>query len=497
MTSVKAVVASGLARLRGVAVRVPRAAYLCALVGMLNALAWSVITPPFEVPDENGHYAYVQQLAETGSLPQALATYVGLSPAEDAMLVDTKAFQLPGQPTNPAVLTAVEQQQLQADERRNLRARGSGDALSASANPPLYYALESVPFLLSPSGTVLNRLALMRALSAVFAGLTVLFAFMFLRELLPRTRWAWTVGALAVALQPLFAFISGGVNNDVLLYTFSAALFFTVARMFHRGLTVRRGLAIGLAAGFGLVTKFTLLGFMPGVALALLFGCRRARWRRPALLGAALAGVAAVVPTAVYLKLLSRPITPGGIGGSGRSAVTGLTFNFAGEVAHIWSLFLPRLPGMHVHFVHIELWHEWFMGLVGRFGWLDTSFPFWVYIVAAFVAVPLILAALADLVRERRALWPRLDELVVYLAMVGGLCVEIGVESYRSLVSTGATFEQPRYMLPALCIYAAVVALAARLPGPRWGLILGSGFVTIALAHDVFAQIQTIARYYT
>jgi hypothetical protein len=137
------------------------------------------------------------------------------------------------------------------------------------------------------------------------------------------------------------------------------------------------------------------------------------------------------------------------------------------------------------------------MGLVGRFGWLDTSFPFWVYIVAAFVAVPLILAALADLVRERRALWPRLDELVVYLAMVGGLCVEIGVESYRSLVSTGATFEQPRYMLPALCIYAAVVALAARLPGPRWGLILGSGFVTIALAHDVFAQIQTIARYYT
>jgi hypothetical protein len=52
-------------------------------------------------------------------------------------------------------------------------------------------------------------------------------------------------------------------------------------------------------------------------------------------------------------------------------------------------------------------------------------------------------------------------------------------------------------MLPALCIYAAVVALAARLPGPRWGLILGSGFVTIALAHDVFAQIQTIARYYT
>jgi 4-amino-4-deoxy-L-arabinose transferase-like glycosyltransferase len=484
-------------RLAGVARRVPRAAYLCALVGMLNALAWSVITPPFEVPDENAHYAYVQRLAETGTLPQALATYVGLSPAEDAVLADTKAFQIPGQPKNPALLTSVEQQRLEADERRGLSARGSSDALSASANPPLYYALEAVPFELSPSGTVLNRLALMRALSAVFGGLTVLFAFMFLRELLPRTRWAWTIGALAVALQPLFAFISGGLNNDGLLYTFSAALFFTVARMFHRGLTVRRGLAIGLVAGFGLITKFTLLGLMPGVALALVCGCWRARLRREALVGAAVAGAVAVIPSAIYLNLLSRPVTPGGIGSTGRSAVTGLTFNFVGEAAHIWALFLPNLPGMHTHFTHLELWHEWFMGLVGRFGWLDTSFPFWVYIVAAFVAVPLVLAAFADLVLERRAVYRRLDELVVYLAMVGGLCVEIGVESYRLFIMTGATFEQPRYLLPVLCIYAAVVALAVRLPGPKWGLILGSGFVTIALAHDVFSQIQAISRYYS
>jgi len=42
---------------------------VCALVALLNAACWSFITPPFQVPDEQDHFAYVQQLAETGHLP--------------------------------------------------------------------------------------------------------------------------------------------------------------------------------------------------------------------------------------------------------------------------------------------------------------------------------------------------------------------------------------------------------------------------------------------
>ena len=49
---------------------VPVAAWLCALVAGLNAIGWSFITPPFQVPDEPAHVAYVKQLAETGSLPE-------------------------------------------------------------------------------------------------------------------------------------------------------------------------------------------------------------------------------------------------------------------------------------------------------------------------------------------------------------------------------------------------------------------------------------------
>jgi 4-amino-4-deoxy-L-arabinose transferase-like glycosyltransferase len=477
--------------------RPPRAAYWCALVAVLNALAWSIITPPFEVPDENGHYAYVQQLVEAGSLPRALPVFKGLSPREDAILEVIHAYRLPGAGTNPAPLTSADQRLLTQVENQPLSARGTGDALSESDNPPLYYLLEAVPYALSPSGSVLDRLALMRALSALFAGFTVFFVFMFLRELFPGTRWVWSMGALAVAFQPLFAFISGGVNNDSLLYAFAAALFFTIARVFRRGLDERTGLAVGAALGIGLLAKFTLLGFAPGAALAILYGLRRA-WptaRRAALRGAAIAAALAAIPSLLYLKLFARVVTPGGIG-TPATSVTGVHTSLRAEIAFVWQMFLPRLPWQQTHFTRSELWHEWFMGLIGRFGWLDTNFPFWVYLVAAPIAIALILAALAALVREHDRVWKHAAELTVYLVMIAGLCIEIGVESYRTLVTTDSIFEQPRYLLSGLCIYAAIVALASRLPGRRWGVAVGTLIVMLAFAHDLISQMLVIGRYY-
>lgn len=476
--------------------RPPRAAYWCALIGVLNAGAWSVITPPFQAPDEDAHYAYVQLLVEHGSLPTN-GPYEGLSPAEDATEGVLRSYQIEGQPHNPALLTGVEESQLEATERAHLSASGTSNALNAAGNPPLYYALEAVPFILSPSGTVLDRLELMRLESALFAGFTVFFAFMFLRELFPGTRWVWPFGALAVAFQPLFGFISGSVNNDALLYAFAAALFFALARVFRRGLDERRGLAIGAIIGLGLLAKFTLLGLTPAVALGLLL----AIWRSPparrwaALRGAAVAGSLSIVPTVLYVELSQRAVAAGGIGAPAVAA-SGMVTSLRAEISHIWELFLPSLPTMQDHFARSELWHEWFMGLIGRFGALDSSFPFWVYVVAAAVVIPLLLAALADLALERHRLRRHLGELFVYVAMVAGLCIEIGVESYRELSIGGGVFEQPRYLLPGLCVYAAIVGLAVRLPGRRWGIAVGAAIVSLALVHDIFSQLLVVGRYY-
>jgi hypothetical protein len=512
---------------------VPRAAWVCALVALANGLAWSLIVPPFQVPDENAHYAYVQQVAERGTLPRQIALEGHLSPREDATLSTIGFFWMTGKPDDPAPFSDLQGQLLERIEAQHPSAKGTGDALTATNNPPLYYALQAVPYKLAPGGTVLSRLAAMRVLSALMGAVTVLLVFLFLRELLPARAWAWSTGALLAALQPMFGFMSGGVNNDNLLYLAATGVLWSLARAFRRGLDTRGGLLIGAFLGLGLVAKLTLLGFVPAVALALVLLVRRSwrgggerdrvprgavvgadqieRERRVqsaagtgrverdrALRGAVVAGAVAAAPMVVYVVLnhlvWKRVVIPGGVG-SVHSVVAGRAFNFREELSHIWQLFLPSID-MHRQFADLPLWQTWFKGLVGRFGWLDYGFPAWVYRAAlAIVVVVLVLAAL-ELVRRRHALARRLDELAVYVLALAGLCAEIGVESYRAYIQNGERFEQPRYLLPAIGLYAALGVLAVRGGGRRWGPVLAAGLITLAIGHDLYAQAVTIARYY-
>ena len=99
----------------------------------------------------------------------------------------------------------------------------------AANQPPLYYALQTIPYWLGSGGTLLDRLELMRLLSALMAGLTALFAYLFVCEALPGVSWAWTVGGLGVALAPLLGFMSGAVNPDAMLAAVSAGIFFLLA----------------------------------------------------------------------------------------------------------------------------------------------------------------------------------------------------------------------------------------------------------------------------
>jgi hypothetical protein len=110
--------------------------------------------------------------------------------------------------------------------------------------------------------------------------------------------------------------------------------------------------------------------------------------------------------------------------------------------------------------------------------------------------VLILVLAVAELVRRRRAVARRIDELAVYAVVVLGLFTEIGVQSYRAWVSNGDVFEQPRYLLPLLALYAAVIALAVRFGGRRWGPVLAATVVVLAIGHDLYAQAITVARYY-
>jgi hypothetical protein len=493
-------------RARVLLARIPRAGRACALIAFVNAALWSVVVPPFHVPDEISHFGYAQHVAETGTPPpQDPAAPGQYSDEEQRTLELLRFFTVVGQPDQRPIGTPAEDRALRAALDAGLSREGQGGRSSATNQPPLYYALAAVPYWASPSHDVLARLALMRLLSALLAAGTVLCVYLFLRELLPGTPWAWTVGALAVAFQPTFMFVAAGVQGDNLLFLASAALLLALARAFRRGLTPARGAAIGAAAAVGVLGKLTFLAFLPGIALALLVLVWRAgAARRAAAVGAAAAGALVAVPVALYAVLnLAVWERAGGATGGGVGSATIATgaIGLKQRLTYIWQELLPAIPPMDDQLPGYPPWSIWLKGFVGHFGWLDYRLPGWVdYGAAAVFAVAgaLALLALARAVRRigaRRLAW-RAPFAVVLGVLAAGLIGTIGWQAVTYRADTGFQFEQGRYLLPLLCLYGLLVALAARGAGRRWGPAVGAALVALAMAHGLFAEWLTLTRYY-
>lgn len=494
----------GWAGLGGVLKRVPKAGRVCFAIAFVNAAIWTVVVPPFQVPDEITHFAYAQYLAETGK-PPPQGSGAQFSDQEQAALSNLLFFSVIGQPQFRGILTQAEDHALRIALRQHLSPVGPGGVSGATNQPPLYYALEAIPYWVSPSHDILFRLELMRLLSALMAAGTVLAVFMFLRELFPRSEWTWISGALIVAFQPQFNFIAAGVQGDNLLYLASALTFWLLIRAYRRGLTRGGAVALGLVVAMGLLAKLTYIAFVPGIGLALMLLAWRElpKGRRRAVEVLAISVGVAAVPVALYALLNVTAWHRGSPLAGGLAATTtgtisgGQAVTLKESLDYIWQLYLPRLPFMHrVYFSGYPVGYIWSDGTVGRFGWLDYGFPAWVYTVGRYVFGALAVLAVIGLVRLRRRIKGMLPMFVCFAVMAIGLLGAIGYSGIRYRLSTGYQFEQARYLFPLLALYALVTMLAARAPGRRWAPALAAGLVLLAMAHGLFAEMLTISRYY-
>jgi hypothetical protein len=481
-------------------VRGRASAVACAAVAFVAAAGWALTTPTFHVPDEPQHAAYVQRLAESGHVPTPVPGPV-FSPEEGIVFGEIQFNHVVGNTNGRPPWTAEQDRAIDRALATDPGRYTEGGLTNTTNNPPLYYVASLAPYYAATvlGGDFLDRMLALRLGSALLIALTVGFVFAFLRELLPRTPWAWPVGALAVAVQPTIGFIGGGVNNDAGLYAAGAALFWLVARALRRGLDLRGAVGIGAAFGLGLITKATLIGLVPGLAVCALVLLLRAApdARRTTLVRIVVAGAVAALPVAVYLAVNTYVWERGLWAGGGTVATTG-----AGKPAglrefgsYLWQFYLPRLPFMTEQQAGLPLYNVWFKGVIGRFGWLDTTFPAWAYGLGAGVFGAVLALAAAALWRARRALAGRWGEALVYAALVAGFLVVVGWAGYRGRLDNGYIFEQARYLPPLAAFYAAVIALAARGAG-RWGRVAGAALVTLACGHALFAILLVAGRFY-
>ena len=386
---------------------------------------------------------------------------------------------------------------------RRLAAKPTTDNKGASINlrdyPPAYYAT-LVPVYWTThavGGSTLDALTFMRAQGALLAIVTALALLALLRELFPDRPLLTGGVALVCAFQPVFSWISSGVNPDGLLIALGAVLFWLFARAYRRGLDVRLAVAIGLVLALTGLTKISAIGFLPGTVLGiglLLWRRAPAGWFRPALAAALAAGLPVLVYTVVNRVVWGRSIIPGGLGAAARGASGEKAEEASSFLTYLWQYVLPPIGSMtdffRVGWTPKDFWTPLF---VGRLGWFDYQFPDAVNTIAFVLYSIVAIAALVALVPRLRREW---IIWAIFAGLTAGLVVAIARAGYPLRAGGNYLFEQTRYFLPLIALYAIFLGLAFSLLRGRALALVTSVVVGASSLHLLAAFMLTVRRYY-
>jgi 4-amino-4-deoxy-L-arabinose transferase-like glycosyltransferase len=473
-----------------------------ALISLLVATAllgtvWALLTPAFQAPDENAHFAYVQSLGERGELPGAADRQFQSTEqlaASDAVNSDQTAQQLIVKPEwsrrrHDDWLSRSDV--LSAEQRED-----GGGPNPATPNPPLYYLWEVLPYKLASGGDLFARLSAMRLAAIPFLLVTVTATWLLAGVVFGPRRGLQLAAASVPALAPMVTFVSMSVSPDTLLYALWSLALWLGARMIRgRGGALDVALLVAVAA-LAVVTKATSYALLPAILVALVISAWRTgggtrRWLVTALVAGATFAVVAG-PWYLAARLDERPAA-----GQLAGAAPAEDVNVREFGSYVWQYYLPRLPFQAPYgalYADPQAYETWFKQGWAAFGWLETRWPGYVYAVLALFCAAIGIAALLALIRRRRSI--DLGLLAFFGAAFVCLMVGLHLNEYRLAEAGGTLTNQGRYLFPlvslaGLGVAAALIDLPARLRAVGLGAIVGGLFVV-----QLFAIALVAARFY-
>jgi hypothetical protein len=137
---------------------------------------------------------------------------------------------------------------------------------------PLYYWLMALPLTAARHAHLATQVLLLRCLGLLIASATIPFAYLTGRRVFGST--AVALGCAAVmAAMPGLLIDTAHVSNECLAVALFAATIWLTVEIAADGLTRRRGLALGVVTGLGLITKAYFLTALPVIGVVVL-------WRR-------------------------------------------------------------------------------------------------------------------------------------------------------------------------------------------------------------------------
>ncbi|UTI65083.1 DUF2142 domain-containing protein [Paraconexibacter antarcticus] len=478
------------------------------LLSAVTNIAWAAMLPPLHGADESEHLAYVQYVAETGhradSAPSVRQPYssdeltlMGAIRHSSTVLNDSSRVRWDKQ---------SELAYRQAIRSKPSRSNGGGFTESASGHSPLYYGLLALPYRLVSGSTDLPQLLeVLRITTAVLAAIIAGLAVWCASLVAPRRAWLWWLAGLLVACQPVFASISGTVNNDTLVNLLSATTVALCIRVCKRDARWWHAALLGLTTALLPVAKITGFAIWPvvGVALGIAVIERRSR----GVVWHVIAALSAVALTVVSWIYVLAPALAGSRGallnahassdGAAPAAATNSGISLPDHINYVVQMVLPVVHlGKDVWAQPWPLYSIYVERGYGRFGWLDAGLPdAALLLVTAALGCGWIMVAVAAWCR--RGVWKQwVPYASIMIVTIVAVLTFVGV-AYTATAPRDVPGEQGRYFFPA--ILPASILLAAGLDPLRTSVrtIALGGIAVLLPAFAAYAWLAALADYYT
>jgi Predicted membrane protein (DUF2142) len=485
----------------GKARAVPRP--LAALLAMatIQVVAWVLVLPPFQGPDEDAHFAYVQHLAETGERPDlADGSGFSYSTEQGEAMKWADLFALRGViGARPGWTQAAERRWHELEMSLPDKASSDSGQNAAGPNPPLYYSLEAIPYHLSPGGSFFNRFYMTRFASAAFYVAAVAFMWLIASELF-RPVWARTLATAIFGLHPKLAMVGALVNPDTLLVLIWTVFIYVGLRIVRHGPSLKRLVGTGAAVAASVLTHGRGLAILP--ALLALLGIAYLRWRPPlrqTLVFAALGMAIAVVGLAVAGVFTSGVSGTGSAYGGTIGWVGDTSFNLRQFLSYVWQFYLPKLEFMQpaVGLPWYGFREVYIQSFYSDFGWLEIGYPrFTIDLLQAatiLLLIGLYTVAVTRLDAVRRS-WPT----VAFLVLTGlSMVAVLHVTSYTALLKNpGDPVLTGRYLFPLISLLAVgVTVVVAALPR-RIGAFASGALVAAGIVLQLSGLGMALVRFY-
>jgi hypothetical protein len=247
--------------------------WLLLALALVHGLIYAAVTPPWQAPDETGHFEYAWLIAHLGRLPSIADLSPAFEAAQVASLYEWRYGDYIGRPLPPVMPARL------ADLPGNIFAANSRTVTTGRFS--LSYLWQAL-FLLPVRAQGLVVQLLMARLSSVALSLGIVWlAFNAFCEMEPARPKAALAMALVMILIPQHTFINSSVGDGTLAELMASVVFYCWVLLFRRGARVPLIIGIALGTLFAALSKATAYFLAPlDLVLALwwFFRQRRQPW---------------------------------------------------------------------------------------------------------------------------------------------------------------------------------------------------------------------------